>query len=125
MVAGRGSRSENQQQSAEHQPGRGGELRVVPALQHGGRPREARRLGAGVEPGGPVDEEGHGEAGETEGEDHPAEPVAPGPGRDQAERDRERADGCEQIGVSGAGGFDRDQGRGRARQARVAGLADL
>ena len=125
MVAGRGSRSENEQQSAEHQPGRGRQLGVEAALQHRRRPREAGRLGAGVEAGGPVDEEDDGEAEEAEDEDDPAEPVAPCPDREQGERHGDSADRGEQVGVGGAGGLAVDQRRRRRGQARVPGLPDL
>ncbi len=125
MVAGRESRSENEQQSGEHQPGCGGELGVVPALEDGRGSREPRRLDAGVEPGRTVDEEDDGEADEAEDEYDPAEPVALGPGGEQAERDRDRADRGEQVGVRGAGGFDADQWRRGPGQAGIAGTSDL
>ena len=111
MVAGRESRSEHEQQSGEHQPGRGGELGVVPALKDGRGSRELCRLDSGVEPGRTIDEEDDGEADEAEDEYDPAEPVAPGPGGEQAERDRDRPDRGEQVGVRRAGRFDADQGR--------------
>jgi hypothetical protein len=125
MVAGRESRSQNEQQSGEHQPGRGGELGVVPDLQDRRGSREARRQLADVEPGRTVDEEDDGEADEAEGEYDPAEPVAPGEGGEQADRDRDRTDRDEQVGVCGAGGFDALERRRGAGQARVAGLSDL
>jgi hypothetical protein len=125
MVSGRGPRSENEQQSAEHQARRGRQLGVEAALQHRRGPREAGRLRPGVEAGGPVDEKDDGQAEETEEEDDSAEPVAPRPDREQGERDGDRSDRDEQEAVCGTGGFAVDQ-RGRRRgQARISGLPDL
>jgi hypothetical protein len=92
MVAGRGSRSQNEQDSGEHQPRRRGELRVEAALQNRRRPREPGRLRSGVEAGGPVDEENHGEAGKAEEEHDATEAAAAGPGGEQADCGRDRAD---------------------------------
>ena len=125
MVPGRGSRSENEQQSAEHQAPCGGKLSVEAALQHRGRSRELGSQVSRVEPGGPVDEEDHGEAEEAESEDDPAEPVAPGPGRDQGNRRGDHADRDQEIIVRSTGGFEVEERRRGGREACVAGLPDL
>ena len=125
MVAGRGSWSQDQQESAEHQTRARGQLGVEAVLQHRGRPGESGGQGAGVEPRRPVDEEDDGEADQAEEEDDPAEPVAPGHGRHQGQRDGQEPDRDQQVGVGGAGRFDAfERGRG-PRQARVARLPDL
>ena len=62
MVAGRRFRGEDEQGAAQHQPARRGELGVEALFEDRRRTREQRGLRAGVEAGGPVDEEDDGGA---------------------------------------------------------------
>jgi hypothetical protein len=76
MVAGCGSWSQDEQESAEHQTRARGQLGVEAVLEHRVRPGESGGQGAGVEPGRPIDQEGDGETDQAEQEDDPAQPVA-------------------------------------------------
>jgi hypothetical protein len=74
MVAGRRLRGRDQQQAAEHQAGRRGDLGVEAVEQDGGGGGEARRLGAGVEPSRQIDQQDHRQAQHPKNEDDPPEP---------------------------------------------------
>jgi hypothetical protein len=125
MVAGRSPRGDDEQQSSEHQPGAGHELRIEADLEDRGGPGEARGELADVAPGGQVDEEDDGEADDAEQEDDPAEPIATGSPCDQRQHSGDQPERDQQVGVGGARRFGSEQRRRGRRQARVAGLSDL
>ena len=126
MVAGRGFWGENEQRAAQDQPGRGGELGVEAVAQDRLGAGEAGRLGAGVEPGGQVDEQDHGEGDQAEREDDPAEAAAALVAqRREREQGGEQAERDQDVGAGRAGAL-RAHGRGaRRNQSGVARLADF
>jgi hypothetical protein len=62
MVAGRRLWGCNEERSAQHQAGCGGDLGIEGVIKDGLRAREARRLAARIEARWEIDEEDHGEA---------------------------------------------------------------
>jgi hypothetical protein len=73
MVAGRRLWSEDEQQSADHQPGGSGDLGVEAVEQDRTRAGEARAEPADLQPRRQVDEQDDGEAQRAEHEDDPSE----------------------------------------------------
>ncbi len=126
MVAGRGFWSHNEERSAQHQAGRGGDLGVEAVVENGLGAGEARGLGTHVEAGGKVDEEDHGEAEQAEGKDDSAQAAPPFVAQHgEREGGGEGGDGNQEEGMGFPGTLDGDGGSAGSRQARVAGLADL
>jgi hypothetical protein len=126
MVAGRRFRGDDQQQATEHQPRGGGQLRVETLLEDGRRTREERRLRAGVEAGGAVDEEHDGDGQQAEHEHPTPEPPPARAGGGDAEPAGEQRHRYEEVRVGVHGGLDTHGRRPRRfRQPRVAGAADL
>jgi len=126
MVAGRRFWGCNEERSAQHQAGRGGNLGIEAVVEDGLGAGEARRLAAGIEPGREVDEEDYGEAEQPEGEDDPAQSVA-ALVADHGERHGggEHGYGDQEEGMGVTGALGRDGGGACRRQAGVTGLADL
>ncbi len=126
MVAGRRLWSEDEQHSAQHQAGGSGDLGIEAVVEDGLCAGEARGLGAHVEARRQVDEEDHGEAEESEGEDDPAQPApAIVAQRRQREEGGEGGNGDQEEGMRFAGAFAADGGRACSGQTGIAGLADL
>jgi hypothetical protein len=71
MVAGRRLWGRNEERSAQHQAGRGGDLGVEAVVEDGLGTGEARRLAAGIDACRQIDEEDDGEAEQAEGKDDP------------------------------------------------------
>ncbi len=76
MVAGRRFWGCNEERSAQHQAGRGGDLGVEAVVEDSLGTGEARRLVARVEAGREINEEDDGEAEQPEGEDDPAQSIS-------------------------------------------------
>ncbi len=126
MVAGRRLWGHNEERTAEHQPGCGGDLGVEAVVQDRLRSREEGGLGAGVQPCRQVDQEDDGKAEQAERKDDPPQPpTTPVAQYRQGQGGGQQRDGDQQVGVGLAGGLGIDRGRGRRRQTGIARLADL
>jgi hypothetical protein len=126
MVAGRRLWGCNEQHSAQHQAGRGGNLGIEGVIKDGLGAGEARRLRTYVEASWEIDKEDHGKADQPEREDDPTQAAPPvvaqhGKGEDGGEH----GDGDQEEGMRFAGTLGADGGSARRRQAGVARLADL
>ncbi len=126
MVAGRRFRGHNEQGTAEHQTGCGGDLGVEAVIEDRLGPRKTRRLFADVEAGGQIDQEDDREAEQAKHEDDSPEPTASLVAqRPKGEKRRKQRHGDQQVGVGLAGGLGIHGRRGRSRQPGIARLADL
>jgi elongation factor G len=126
MVAGRRRWSENEQQAAEHQSRRRGDLGVEAVEQDSARAGEARAELADVQAGREIHEQDDREAEQAEPEDDAAEAAAAAVAQDRQRQDGgERRHRQQQVGVGPAGVFDADPRRARRGQAGVAPPADL
>ena len=111
MVAGRRLWGCNEERSAQHQAGRGGDLGIEAVVEDGLGAGEARGLCADVEAGGKVDEQDHGETEQAEGEDDPAQPATTFVAQHgQCEGCGEDGDGDQEEGVRFAGALGTDGG---------------
>jgi hypothetical protein len=124
MVAGRSPWGSHQQQTAEDQPDRGGQLGVEAILEHGRRARELGCLRAGVEPGRQVHQEDDREAERSEAGDDATQPSPARAQRAHGERRGQQRHWDEEVGVRLAGRLDSHSG-GRGRQAGIARLPHL
>ncbi len=119
MVAGCRLWGEDEQQSADHQPGGGGQLGVEALLEHRGRTGEERGLRAGVEPGRPVDQEDQDRPCPGRARKRPARGGSGGCGRRRCRAPRRAAPRHQQVGVGvDRGPRPRPSARRRLRAAR-------
>ena len=126
MVAGRCFWGEDEQGTAQHQPGRRGDLGVEAVVEDRPGAGEAGGLGSSVKTRRQVDKEDDGEAEQAKQEDDPPQATAPLV-TDREERQHRSGQGNrdQQVGVGRPGGPCPDRGRGGGGQAGVARLADL
>ncbi len=125
MVAGCRSWGEDEQQAAEHQPARRGELSVEAVGQDRGGAGEAGRLRTGVEPGRHVDDEDDSGAERAERENDPSEAPPPAAKDEDADRRRQQRHRDEHEGVGVDRRLDPDKRRFGCDQPGVPRLADL
>jgi elongation factor G len=126
MVAGGGFWGDNEERTAQHQAGGGGDLGVEAVVEDGLGAGEARGLDTRVEPGRQVDQKDHGETEQAEHEDDPPQATSRVVAqRDQGQKAREQRGGHQQERVCLAGGLHGHRRRACRRQARVARLPDF
>jgi hypothetical protein len=126
MVAGRRFWGHNEERTAQHQAGGGGDLGVETGTEDRLGAGESGGLRARVEAGRKIDEEDDGEAEQAEHEDDSAQSSPPLVAQhDEGENGGKQCHRDQQECVGATGGLGTDSWCARRRQAGVTRLADL